>query len=154
MKGIFLILVSLAVLGSCTKKAAPPPIATPSPPRAGLKSAASGPAIQIPMIESKDLKQGFGPPAMVGKKMVIHYTGWLANGKKFESSHDRNKPFEFVLGQGKVILGWDQGILGMRPGGVRKLKIPAELAYGAKGAGTVVPPNETLTYEIEVLKTR
>lgn len=98
-----------------------------------------------------DEKEGTGPAAKAGDRVVVHYTGWLKDGTKFDSSHDHGKPFEFPLGAGKVIKGWDQGIAGMKVGGKRKLIIPPQLGYGMQGAGDAVPPNATLIFEIELV---
>ena len=98
-----------------------------------------------------DLKVGSGDKAKKDNTVVVHYTGWLKNGKKFASSVDENEPYEFKLGAGDVIKGWDEGIAGMRVGGKRKLIIPAKLAYGEKGKGPI-PPNAELTFEVELLK--
>jgi len=115
------------------KKAAPKSIVTAS----GLK-------YQV-------LKVGKGPVAKAGQTVSVHYTGWLTNGKKFDSSVDRNQPFEFTLGAGQVIRGWDEGVAGMKVGEKRKLTIPSDLGYGSAGAGGVIPPNATLVFDVELL---
>jgi FKBP-type peptidyl-prolyl cis-trans isomerase len=94
---------------------------------------------------------GSGPVPQAGRTVTVHYTGWLTNGTKFDSSKDRGQPFTFPLGGGRVIKGWDEGVQGMKVGGVRKLTIPANLGYGAQGAGGVIPPNATLVFEVELL---
>jgi FKBP-type peptidyl-prolyl cis-trans isomerase FkpA len=99
----------------------------------------------------EDLEVGDGAQAKSGDKVSVHYTGWLTNGTKFDSSIDRGRPFEFTLGAGGVIQGWDEGVAGMKVGGKRKLTIPPELAYGAQDSGGVIPPNATLVFEIELL---
>ena len=98
-----------------------------------------------------DLKVGLGPQPKAGQTVRVHYTGWLTNGLKFDSSVDRGEPFEFVLGQGKVIKGWDQGVATMRVGGKRKLTIPSDLAYGLKGSPPEIGPNSTLVFDVELL---
>jgi FKBP-type peptidyl-prolyl cis-trans isomerase FkpA len=102
----------------------------------------------------EDLEPGTGAEAQSGQKAKVHYTGWLTNGQKFDSSKDRNDPFEFTLGAGQVIKGWDEGVTGMKIGGKRRLTIPAALGYGARGAGGVIPPNAELIFEVELLGLR
>ena len=102
----------------------------------------------------EDLTVGNGDEAVAGQRVVVHYTGWLTNGSKFDSSKDRNDPFDFHLGAGQVIRGWDQGVAGMKVGGKRKLTIPPEMGYGSRGAGGVIPPNATLVFEVELLAVR
>jgi FKBP-type peptidyl-prolyl cis-trans isomerase FkpA len=112
----------------------------------------------ITKLEKIDTVVGTGAEAVKGKTAVVHYTGWLYDpaaadkkGKKFDSSLDRNSPFSFPLGGGRVISGWDEGVVGMRVGGKRILVIPSDMAYGRRGAGGVIPPDATLMFEIELL---
>jgi FKBP-type peptidyl-prolyl cis-trans isomerase FkpA len=107
-------------------------------------------------LQFQDLVVGTGASAASGQQVSVHYTGWLQNpdgsaGKKFDSSVDRGQPFEFPLGAGRVIRGWDEGVAGMKIGGKRRLIIPAALGYGARGAGGVIPPNATLIFDVELL---
>ena len=99
-----------------------------------------------------DLKKGTGPVAKAGQTVKVHYTGWLTDGKKFDSSLDRGEPLEFKLGAGMVIKGWDEGVQGIKVGGKRKLIIPPELGYGKKGFGKEIPPDAELIFEVELLK--
>jgi peptidylprolyl isomerase len=101
-----------------------------------------------------DTKVGTGASPQKGQTAVVHYTGWLVDGKKFDSSKDSGQPFSFAVGRGEVIKGWDEGVATMKVGGTRKLVIPPDLGYGARGAGGVIPPNATLTFEVELLEIR
>jgi peptidylprolyl isomerase len=109
-------------------------------------------------LQYEDTQVGSGAAPQRGQTCIMHYTGWLwvngAKGAKFDSSVDRGKPFEFPLGQGRVIKGWDEGVASMNIGGKRTLLIPPELGYGARGAGGVIPPNATLLFEVELLGVR
>jgi len=112
-------------------------------------------------LQKIEVKQGTGTEAISGKAVVVHYTGWLydttkpnSHGAKFDSSRDRNEPFGFVLGAGRVIKGWDDGVAGMKVGGQRTLVIPPQMGYGARGAGGVIPPNATLIFDVELLEVK
>lgn len=100
------------------------------------------------------LNEGTGEAAQPGNTVAVHYTGWLPDGTKFDSSRDRDEPFSFLLGAGRVIPGWDEGVAGMKVGGEKKLVIPPELGYGARGAGNVIPPGATLVFDVELLEVR
>jgi FKBP-type peptidyl-prolyl cis-trans isomerase FkpA len=102
-------------------------------------------------LQYEDLVVGTGAEAQPGQNVSVHYTGWLTDGTKFDSSVDRGKPFQFPLGAGRVIKGWDVGVAGMKIGGKRRLTIPPDMGYGARGAGNVIPPNATLVFEVELL---
>jgi FKBP-type peptidyl-prolyl cis-trans isomerase len=128
-------------------------VACSSPPAAS-QSGTSTSAKEITMpdgLKYTDDQLGTGAEATAGKTAVVHYTGWLMDGTKFDSSVDRNQPFSFPLGAGQVIKGWDEGVQGMKVGGKRTLIIPPALGYGASGAGNVIPPNSTLKFEVELL---
>ena len=102
----------------------------------------------------QDLTVGDGAEAVSGRQVFVHYTGWLVDGTKFDSSVDRGTPFDFPLGTGHVIAGWDEGVVGMRVGGKRKLVIPPALAYGRDGASGIIPPNAVLVFDVELLEVR
>mgnify|MGYP003434107926 FL=1 len=141
---------SLAALALCVLPlaglafAAPPSDAKPGAPGPEWRKNASG-------LEYQEIQLGEGAEAKAGMTVDVHYTGWLLDGTKFDSSVDRGKPFSFHLGAGEVIRGWDEGVAGMKVGGKRKLRIPAELGYGARGAGGVIPGNATLIFDVELL---
>ncbi|MEZ5289006.1 MAG: FKBP-type peptidyl-prolyl cis-trans isomerase [Vicinamibacterales bacterium] len=120
--------------------------------------AASGAPADVPALVKDDRTVGTGAEAIPGRTVTVHYTGWLYDpsapemrGKKFDSSKDRNEPFEFQLGKGDVIAGWDEGVAGMRVGGTRVLTIPSAMGYGPRGAGSDIPPNAALVFEVELL---
>ena len=103
-------------------------------------------------LQYEEVRAGTGAKARSGQDVVVHYTGWLTDGRKFDSSRDRGLTFSFGLGAGQVIAGWDEGVSGMQVGGLRKLTIPPQLGYGEFGAGGVIPPNATLVFEVELLE--
>jgi peptidylprolyl isomerase len=102
-------------------------------------------------LKYQDTVVGSGPSPRQGQRVSVHYTGWLTNGSKFDSSRDRGQPFQFSLGQGEVIKGWDEGVASMKVGGRRKLTIPSNLGYGPRGMPPVIPPNATLVFDVELL---
>jgi FKBP-type peptidyl-prolyl cis-trans isomerase FkpA len=114
------------------------------PSRGDMITTASG-------LQYEDVIIGSGQEAKIGDIVSVHYTGWLEDGTKFDSSLDRNQPFQFQIGTGMVIKGWDEGVAGMKVGGTRKLTIPSDLAYGEQGAGEIIPPNATLIFEVRLL---
>jgi len=133
------LLLSTLALGAC---ALLDPLPQPVP---GATMTGSG-------LQYIDTVVGSGASPVAGKRVSVHYTGTLENGKKFDSSRDRGKPFAFVIGRGKVIAGWDEGVMGMRVGGRRQLIIPPELGYGERGVPGVIPPGATLLFDVELLE--
>ena len=152
-------LVLAAMAGTGAAQTAPgQPAAPAANPSASLSSKIGANVTQLQKI---DVKQGTGAEAAAGKPIIVHYTGWLydptvpdGHGKKFDSSLDRKLPFGFIVGVGKVIKGWDEGVVGMKVGGQRTLVIPPDMAYGERGAGSAIPPNATLIFDIELLDIR
>ncbi len=152
--------LAIALLAGCNQyeaqKAASATGATPSTPSAPAPAAAATPTggkvHKLPSgLQYEDMVVGSGKMAEPGMNVSVHYTGWLTDGTKFDSSVDRNQAFQFQLGAGMVIRGWDEGVKGMRIGGKRKLTIPPDMGYGAAGAGGVIPPNATLVFDVELL---
>ena len=136
-------------IAACTKNSTSQPSDTTT---AASTSGATTSGASMPAgLKIEDTKVGTGAEAVAGKTVTVHYTGTLTDGKKFDSSLDRGQPFKFTLGAGQVIQGWDKGFAGMKVGGKRKLTIPPELGYGARGAGNVIPPNATLIFDVELL---
>ncbi len=141
---VIMLLVAAVAIPACSQKEVPPAAGTKGTPAANMVTTPSG-------LSYADLVVGNGPAPVPGKMVKVHYTGWLENGTKFDSSVDRGQPFEFIIGAGQVIPGWDEGVMTMKVGGKRKLVIPPQLGYGAAGAGGVIPPNATLIVEVELL---
>jgi FKBP-type peptidyl-prolyl cis-trans isomerase len=152
------VLAGAAFLFAQTKKSdKAPAAATPSPAavkRNGPDDISGKPKSTPSGVEYWDTKVGTGKTATTGSKVSVHYTGWLTNGKKFDSSRDRDEPFDFTLGAHQVITGWDEGVLGMKVGGKRQLRIPPSAGYGKTGAGNVIPPNAVLIFDVELLEVR
>lgn len=143
---IILLMTTLALLGACQKSKPVTEVSSNQEVTVGPEqTTASGLKYVI-------LKEGTGPQPKKGYQVTVHYTGWLTDGKKFDSSVDRGSPFQFNLGVGEVIPGWDEGVSLMKIGEKRKLIIPPNLGYGARGAGGVIPPNATLIFEVELLE--
>ncbi|MCB1637434.1 MAG: FKBP-type peptidyl-prolyl cis-trans isomerase [Thiothrix sp.] len=151
------LVLSTGIFGTaCMEKSGGSGASSAAPPPAPSQKAANGE--QIMELVINEVKAGDGAEAAAGNTVSVHYTGWLydpdaadQHGTKFDSSRDRGQPFEFPLGAGRVIQGWDKGVAGMKVGGQRTLIIPPEMGYGARGAGGVIPPNATLIFDVELL---
>jgi FKBP-type peptidyl-prolyl cis-trans isomerase len=143
------VLLSVALLSVTLAACSTPPAPTPTSGGANNPSATE---VTMPDgLQYTDDVVGTGAEATAGKTAVVHYTGWLMDGTKFDSSVDRDQPFSFPLGAGQVIKGWDEGVVGMKVGGKRTLIVPPALGYGARGAGNVIPPNATLKFDVQLL---
>jgi peptidylprolyl isomerase len=145
---VIMLLVAAVAIPACSQQEVKPAAGTKGMPAgANMVTTPSG-------LSYADLVVGNGPAPVPGKMVKVHYTGWLENGTKFDSSVDRGEPFEFTIGAGQVIPGWDEGVMSMKVGGKRKLVIPSQLGYGTAGAGGVIPPNATLVFEVELLEVK
>ena len=154
---VFFIAVLAIACAQATPTPIPRPTATPAPTATPIPTpdSASIPATTTPSgLQIKDLVVGDGEEARAGATVAVHYTGWLEDGSMFDSSVPRGVPFTFVLGQGNVIQGWDEGVATMREGGKRELVIPPDLAYGEGGYPGAIPPNATLKFEVELVEVR
>jgi FKBP-type peptidyl-prolyl cis-trans isomerase len=169
MRALLLSSLCACVVVACTSLTQPPspePVASESPVAASASASAAPPASARPIASApppavdagppvpltmKDLVVGKGAAAKEGDRVSVQYVGTLMDGTEFDSSHKRNRPFDFELGRGRVIKGWDQGVAGMKVGGKRKLTIPPDLAYGARGSPPKIPPNSTLQFEVELV---
>ena len=154
-----LALVLVVALGTCSNPSEEakqvsenPDVEEHNPETEVSPSAAPTQTEEVTELQIEELEEGAGAEAVAGSAVAVHYTGWLTDGTKFDSSVDRGQPFNFTLGQGMVIKGWDEGVVGMKVGGKRKLTIPPEMGYGERGAGGVIPPGATLVFEVELLE--
>ena len=145
---VLLLVLSIALLAQ-TKKSAPPKAAAKTP--TGPTKVSGKPVTTSTGLEYWEIKKGTGALARAGKKVSVQYTGWLTDGKEFDSSLDVGDPIQFVLGKDPVIKGWEEGIAGMKVGGKRQLRIPPALGYGARGFGSSIPPNATLIFDVELV---
>jgi len=143
---MLLVLLLPALLLAADKKKAPHPDNSKPTPVQKYQSMPSG-------VEFYDIKEGTGKEVVMGSQVLVNYTGWLTNGRKFDSSYDRGQPLPVTVGQG-VIRGWSEGLQGMKVGGKRQLKIPSDLGYGPRGAPPMIPPNATLIFDIELLEVK
>jgi len=148
---ILALFAALAIASGCGSSSDKP--STPSATRVTAPMKVTGqPTTTASGLQYWDIVSGTGAPAVPGINVKVHYSGFLTNGEKFDSSRDRGEPFVFLLGEGQVIKGWDEGVAGMKVGGQRQLRIPPALGYGAAGAGGAIPPNATLIFDVELLE--
>ncbi len=151
MKTFILIATLLGAASLLVSQTTPAHKAVAKPAATGPTKVTGEPTKTASGLEYWDIKLGTGAVAESGHQVVVDYTGWLTNGKKFDSSVGTGKPFDFMLGAGQVIKGWDEGVAGMKVGGKRQLRIPPDLAYGEKGFSTVIPPNSTLIFDVRLV---
>lgn len=144
---VVLLLAVAVIIPACTQKESKQPAGNAQPVAAQAAATTTTPS----GLAYTDIVPGTGKSPIAGKQVKVHYTGWLENGTKFDSSVDRSEPFIFTIGVGQVVPGWDEGVMSMKVGGKRKLIIPPQLGYGEAGAGGVIPPNATLIFEVELL---
>ena len=151
MKTLILAITLLALAGLAIAQTAPAKKAAAKPTTSGPTKVTGTPTKTASGLEYWDIKVGTGAVAQSGKHVKVDYTGWLTNGKKFDSSVGSGKPFDFMLGASQVIKGWDEGVAGMKVGGKRQLRIPPDLAYGAAGYPPVIPANSTLIFDVQLV---
>jgi peptidylprolyl isomerase len=149
--GIGLTVPLVACGGGGEKEASPTPAAPGTQAQGGLPSVSGTPTVTATGLQFIDIKVGTGASPQTGQTVEVHYTGWLADGTKFDSSLDQGQPFSFVIGTGRVIKGWDEGVASMKVGGQRRLIIPPELGYGASGYPPIIPANAQLIFDVELL---
>ena len=154
MKVLILTITLLVLTSAAIAQTTPAKKPAAKPAAAGPTKVTGAPTKTASGLEYWDIKVGTGAVAQSGQHVGVEYTGWLTNGKKFDSSVGSGKPFDFMLGAGQVIKGWDEGVAGMKIGGKRQLRIPPDLAYGAQGYSGLIPPNSTLIFDVKLLEVK
>jgi len=148
---VIIVVIAVAVVAAAQTAAKKP--AAPAKPNTNAPTKVTGDGVKTASgLQYWDIKVGNGAEAKEGSHVRVHYTGWLTTGKKFDSSVDAGQPFDFTIGNGEVIKGWEEGVSGMKVGGKRQLRIPPELAYGEAGSAPVIPPNATLIFDVQLLQ--